>query len=197
MVTPIAPRLTIPDDAKHYLDNIEPAPIEIEWLEFKNTQRWLWILVAFFCGLLLVIQVAFYRFESLSLLPSYRPLYQNYCNLLGCQLPDLTDYRKIRTANLVVRSHSSQRDALVVDTIMINQARFAQPYPWLRLEFKDINNRLLAARDLQPSQYLRGELAGATQMPAGQPIQISLAIVDPGEAAVNYQLNVIKAANVN
>ena len=80
-----------------------------------------------------------------------------------------------------------------MDAILINSANFEQPYPGLRLEFSDLNNVLLAARSLQPTDYLRGELAGATKMQVNQPIQISLEIVDPGEAAVNYQLTVVKA----
>jgi predicted Zn finger-like uncharacterized protein len=181
------------DPKKGYLSGIEPAPVEMEWFESENTQRWLWISGAILAGLLVIIQVAIFRFDILSKQPSYRPYYQSACHLLGCKLPSLLDTAKIRTTNLVVRTHPSEQNALIIDAILINNAVFEQPYPALRLEFTDLNDQLIASRNLQPNDYLRGELAGAKQMPVNQPIQLSLAIVDPGETAVNYRLTVVDA----
>jgi len=178
-----------------FLSRIQPAPVEMEWYEYERTQRWLWLIGAILFSLALVIQVGVFRFDSLSKSPTYRPYYQTACKLVGCQLPSLIDTKKIRATNLVVRSHPSQANILIIDAILINNASFTQPYPALRLEFSDLNNQLLARRDLQPSDYLRGELSGARQMPANQPVQLSLPIIDPGEAAVNYQLKVVKAKN--
>ncbi len=188
-------RTSYVDDAKGYLANIEPAPVEMDWYGSESTQRWLWFGGAVLMALLLLTQIAIFRFDTLSKNTSYRPLYMTACEIIGCKLPNLVDTQKIRTTNLVVRSHPGQQNALVIDAILINNAQFQQPYPALRLEFSDLNNKPIASRSLQPSEYLRGELAGATQMPANQPVQLSLAIVDPGASAVNYQLTVIKAGN--
>lgn len=183
-------RTNYASESRAYLAGIEPAPVEMEWLESANTRRWLWLAGAVVAALVLLLQVAIHRFDTLSKDPHYRPFYATACQLFGCQLPDLLAPDKIRTTNLVVRSHPTEANALVIDAILINTAPFEQPYPQLRLEFSDINNRLIAGRSLQPTDYLRGELAGATQMPANQPVQLSLSIVDPGAAAVNYQLTV-------
>ncbi|MGH1439183.1 MAG: DUF3426 domain-containing protein [Cellvibrionaceae bacterium] len=183
------------NEQNDYLSRIQPAPVEMEWYESERTQRWLWMIGATLFSLALLIQVGIFRFETLSKNPSYRPYYETACKLVGCQLPNLIDTKKIRATNLVVRSHPSKKDVLIIDAILINNASFTQPYPALRLEFSGLNNQLIASRDLQPNEYLRGELAGARQMPANQPIQLSLSIIDPGETAVNYQLNVIKAQN--
>lgn len=180
-------------ERKGYISGIQPAPVEMEWYESSRTQRWLWFLGAIILGLVLALQIATFRFNELSKNPNYRPYYQSACKLIGCQLPKLIATEKIRATNLVVRTHPNVEAALVVDAILVNNASFSQPYPALRLEFSDINNLLLASRDLQPADYLRGELAGATQMPSQQPIQLSLAINDPGQNAVNYQLKVISA----
>ena len=190
-------RTSYAGDASDYLSSIEPAPVEMEWYEMENTQRWLWLGGATIAGLALIIQIAIFRFESLSKQPEYRSFYATACAILSCDLPDLINTKKIRTTNLVVRSHPSRQQALIVDAILINNANFEQPYPAIRLEFSDINNTLIAARNLQPENYLRGELAGARQMPINQPIQVSLTIVDPGESATNYQLTVIKADVTN
>jgi len=181
--------------SKHndYLSGIQPAPVEMEWYGSERTQRWLWMSGATIFGAILLIQIATFRFDILSKNENYRPYYETACKLIGCQLPNLIDTNKIRATNLVVRSHPSQADSLIIDAILINNASFGQPYPALKLEFSDLNNQLLASRDLQPSEYLRGELSGATKMPGNQPIQLSLSIIDPGETAVNYQIRVIKA----
>lgn len=185
--------LTKTEYANDYLASIEPAPVEIEWFEAVSAHRWFWLGGTLLAALILIIQLAIYRFDSLGKDPSYRPFYQIACSAFGCELPSLINRERIRTTNLVVRSHPSQVKALVVDAILINTAKFQQPYPALRLEFSDLNNSVIAARNLQPKDYLRGELAGARQMPVNQPIQLSLAIVDPGDTAVNYQLSVVKA----
>lgn len=179
--------------ASDYIANIEPAPVEMEWYEPHRSQRWLWLAGALLAGLALLVQTSIFRFESLSKNPTYRPYYQSACRILGCQLPMLIDTSKIRATNLHMRKHPRQAKALIVDAIIINTAPYQQPYPELRLEFSDLNNQLVAARNLQPSDYLRGELAGAIEMPSNQPIQLSLGIVHPGEAATGYQLTVIKS----
>jgi len=181
------------DDPTNYLANIEPAPVEMSGLSSSSAQRWLWRAGIGLLGLLLVIQIAILRFNTLSKHPSYRPYYNSACSIIGCVLPSLIDTQKIRTTNLIIRSHPNQENALIIDAILINNAPFTQPFPALELEFNDINNQLIAKRQLQPSEYLRGELAGAKQMANNQPIQLSIEIVDPGDTAVNYQLTVSQA----
>lgn len=176
-----------------YLSSIQPAPVEMEWYESGRTQLWLWAIGGLLLALILLVQIAIFRFDTLSKNLVYRPYYETACQVIGCQLPELIDTQKIRTTNLVVRSHPNKGQVLIIDAILINSANFSQPYPALKLEFSDLNNRLIASRDLQPGEYLRGELSGATQMPSNQPVQLSLAIVDPGDTAVNYQLKVVKA----
>jgi predicted Zn finger-like uncharacterized protein len=177
-----------------FIRNIEPPPVEMEWYEYDSTKRWLWFLGALAAILILLVQFFIFRFDTLSKHPTYRPFYKEACLKLGCKLPLLVNIDKIRTTNLIVRSHPKRESALVVDAILINTATFEQNYPVLRLEFSDINNTILASRNLEPHDYLKGELAGAREMPINQPIQISIEIVDPGEAATNYQLSVLKAA---
>jgi hypothetical protein len=181
------------DDPKNYLANIEPAPVEMMDFSSPSAQRWLWRAGAIIVGLLLLLQIAIIRFDTLSKHPSYRSLYSSACKIIGCTLPLLIDTQQIRTTNLIVRSHPLQQNALIIDAILINNAKFSQEFPALQLVFSDINDQLVASRQLQPDEYLRGELAGAKQMANNQPIQLSIEIVDPGDRAVNYQLTVVQA----
>jgi predicted Zn finger-like uncharacterized protein len=181
------------DDLENYLANIEPEPVEMMAITLPSTRRWLWRAGAIITGLLLLIQIVTLRFDTLSKNPSYRPFFSSTCTLIGCSLPSLVDTRQIRATNLIVRSHPRRQNALIIDAILINNAQFSQVFPGLQLEFKDIDNQLVASRQLQPVDYLRGELAGAKIMANNQPIQLSIEIVDPGDTAVNYRLTVVQA----
>ena len=189
----ISSRTHYQDDPKNYLANIEPAPVEMMDFSSPSAQRWLWRAGAIIVGLLLLLQIAIVRFDTLSKHPSYRSLYSSACKIIGCTLPLLIDTQQIRTTNLIVRSHPRQQNSLIIDAILINNAKFSQEFPALQLVFSDINDQLVASRQLQPDEYLRGELAGAKQMANNQPIQLSIEIVDPGDLAVNYQLTVVQA----
>ena len=110
------------------------------------------------------------------------------CDSLPCTLPALNDVNLIRSSNLVVRSHPTIEQALVVDAIMTNYAKFKQQFPIMELQFTDLSGNVVAGRRFKPSEYLGGELVGTQAMPIKQPVHIALEIADPGETAINYQM---------
>lgn len=175
------------------IKGIQSAPVEMGAYESEEKRKWLWRVALVAVCLLLAAQLIYFRFDSLSKHPTYRPLLTHICSIIGCQIPPWVAVDKIRSNNLIVRSHPTAANALLVDVILINNANFEQPYPALSLEFSTLGDSLVAASEMQPAQYLRGELAGSRLMPIGQPIQISLSIQDPGSDAVNYRLNILQA----
>ncbi|MCY1462894.1 hypothetical protein D9M71_807160 [compost metagenome] len=104
-------------------------------------------------------------------------------------MPSKVDIAKIKSSNLVVRSHPEFNGALVVDAIIYNRATFSQPFPLLELRFADLNGHLIASRRFKPGEYLNGDLEGMAEMPPQTPIHIALDILDPGAKAVNYSLS--------
>lgn len=170
------------------LMGIDPEPVEMNWTRKRaRSRRWLWPLLIALALVALLAQVAWLQFDRWNRTEPYRSLYGAVCPLLGCELPDLVDRSRIRAYNLVVRNHPDQQGALVVDAILLNTARFDQPFPDLVLEFSDLNGNTVAARQFTPGEYLSGELAGRTRMPANQPVHLTLELVDPGPKAVNYR----------
>lgn len=143
----------------------------------------------------LVAQYAYFNFDDLARSPQWRPLYQQACGVLGCRLPNRTDISKLRGANLVVRSHPDYTNALIVDAILFNEARYPQPFPELELSFSALNGNPVASRRFSPAEYLRGDLTNMEAMPVNTPLHISLEIVDPGEQAVNYNLRLLPAVD--
>ena len=90
--------------------------------------------------------------------------------------------------NLVVRSHPYEKNALVIDVIIKNQAKFDQPYPVVQLNFEDINGQPVASRRFAPAEYISDKAVTPDSMPSNTPIHLTLEIEDPGRSAVNYEL---------
>lgn len=173
-----------PKDRAALLRGIEPEP-----LSFFSAGAYIhWRKRLIYAGtitlglLALLVQVAWLQFDTLSRDPNFRGWYTAF----GIDVPGMSDKDRIRAYNLIVRSHPETSNALMVDTILLNTAPFNQPFPELVLSFSNINGDVLAARKFSPGEYLAGELAGKSQMPSGQPVHLSLEIVDPGPEAVNY-----------
>ncbi len=188
----VAEALEQPNPLDELLSNLEPSPVEISCA--PNNRRWphklLWGSLSLIAALGLIGQVGWIKFEQLSREQPYRDIYATLCPLLQCQLPPLHDRRQIQAYNLVVRSHPQADNALIVDAIMLNNAAFAQPFPPLQLSFSNLQGKTIAQRRFTAGDYLGGELAGQHDIPSGQPIHLSLEIIDPGREAVNYAIDI-------
>lgn len=173
------------------LQSLREEPLQLGWE--RPPRRWGrrigWLLLNLLGLLALFGQYVGYHFDELARNDRLRPWFEAVCPRIGCTLPSKVDISQIRSSNLTVRSHPEFSGALVVDAILYNRASFSQPFPALELRFTDLNGRLIASRRFRPSEYLSGELAGRREMPPQTPIHISLEILDPGPAAVNYSLS--------
>ena len=192
---PAAIRARQPSSSREDLiAHIGPAPVEITPVENRATAAWKGALAEIaICSVLvltLIGQHLFFQFDHLAKQESTRPLVAFVCNILGCKLPPSEVWRNIRVSNLVVRKHDSVANALVVDAIIFNHAAYELPFPKLELYFNDLEQLPVASRRFEPHEYLAGELEGKTLMPPGRPIHIAFEIVNPGDKAVNWQLDV-------
>lgn len=170
------------------LQGIAPAPVEMHWHHESSPwpKRLLWGGLSLLAGLVIIAQLAYFNFDQYSRTEPWRGIYATLCPVVGCSLPSLSDPRQVKTYNLVVRSSPHADNALIIDSIMLNTANFDQPFPDFALTFTNLQGKPLAHRRFKPQEYLGGEMAGINRMPSGQPVHISLEIVDPGTAAVNY-----------
>jgi predicted Zn finger-like uncharacterized protein len=139
-------------------------------------------------GGLLSSQYLWQRMELYSQLPQFRPGYEIACTYVNCALPQYTDIDSIRSENLTVRTHPSRANGLMINTVIRNTAEFEQPFPILILSFNSVENSVIALREFTSTEYLDAGLRSIQAMPPKTPVQISLAIMDPGPEAVNYTL---------
>ncbi len=152
----------------------------------RRRRRW-WLPVAVLAAVVLLgAQVLYFQFDAWAKNPSIRPVYEWLCPMLHCELPVMRAVDEIRSRNLVVRANPEVPGELTVDALIINQARFAQPFPEIELRFSSVDGRPIAARRFKPSDYLAGELKGATMFAPMTPVHIALEIEDPGPEAVSY-----------
>jgi predicted Zn finger-like uncharacterized protein len=203
-------RLSATDDIDDDLPSIEPLrkkrepavrvealhdltddPLQLDWQKRRSPwgRRFFWLLLIVLGAAALAGQYIAYHFDELARQDQYRPWFQQLCPQIGCTVPSKVDIAKIKSSNLVVRSHPDFSGALVVDAIIYNRAPFSQPFPLLELRFADLNGHLIASRRFKPGEYLNGDLEGMAEMPPQTPIHIALDILDPGAKAVNYSLS--------
>ncbi|MFS2201041.1 DUF3426 domain-containing protein [Pseudomonas sp. Pseusp3] len=173
------------------LQDLTDDPLQLDWQKRRSPwgRRLLWSLLVLIAAGALAGQYIAYHFDELARQDQYRPWFQQLCPQIGCIVPSKVDIAKIKSSNLVVRSHPEFNGALVVDAIIYNRAPFSQPFPLLELRFADLNGHLIASRRFKPGEYLNGDLEGMAEMPPQTPIHIALDILDPGAKAVNYSLS--------
>jgi len=154
----------------------------------RRRRRW-WIPLLVLLGIaLLAAQVLYFQFDAWAKNPDIRPVYEWLCPRLHCQLPVMRSLDDIRSKNLIVRANPDVPGQLMVDALIVNQARFAQPFPVIELRFSSMDGRPIAARRFAPEEYLAGELKGATMFAPLTPVHIAFAIDDPGTDAVSYYI---------
>lgn len=180
-------------------EHAEPAQVQTATVESATMpqpvtfgparrRRWPWLVVPL--GLLAVAgQVLWFQFDTLVRDPAWRPLYAQLCTVVGCELPVQRALDRISTRNLTVRAAPDQPGTLQVRVVIVNEAEFPQPFPTLELRFSSLNGLLVAGHRFQPREYLAGDARNLQLMPPGTPVQLELAIPDPGEHAVNYVLD--------
>lgn len=172
-----------------FLDTLDNEHVEVDEEPGRSSLKiagWLTLILIF--SITLAGQYAWFNRDQLSLDPRLRPAYTFSCRYLKYSLPALVNINAIKSLQLHIRSHPLQSEGLVVDSVIINEATFPQPWPRLELTFSDINGQPVASRRFRPKEYLGGALAGSREIPSGQPVRLSMEIVDPGNGATNYQL---------
>ena len=175
------------------LPNFSDGPLRLDWQPQKSPwRRWLAWGVLNICAILLLVgQYTYHNFAQLARQDSTRPWLEVICPVIDCQLPSKVDVDKIKSSNLLVRSHPDFSGALLVDAIIYNRASFSQAFPLLKLTFADQHGQVLASRLFKPLEYLGGELAGQQNMPQQTPIHIALEILEPRGGAVHYTLDFV------
>ena len=135
---------------------------------------------------------AFFKMSGYAQVPEYRLNYVLVCRYLGCEGPEYENYDELRTRELVIRSHPDELKALLVDALLLSIGTFRWAFPGLKLQSYDVHDEVVASRTLKVYEYLGGEMRGLKWMPAETEVRLSLEVIDPGNDAFRYQLEVVR-----
>ena len=155
----------------------------------KDTIIWLPLSVILLLALL--AQYMWVHFSSLALQPNWQPAYQVMCYFFDCQLPEKTNTASFYITNLLVSSPSANNNTEMktLEATLTNKSHVTRPLPRLFISFRDINHKILASGYYDAQQYLPYQ---QTTLEPGKSITVYLAFLDPGTAAINYDLRLMQ-----
>jgi len=119
--------------------------------------------------------------------PQARAGVEAFCKQANCLLPSSRDPAKIQLLSRAVRAHPDYEGALLVSATFSNKAPWPQPFPYMKFSLYNVNGLTIASRVFSPEQYLAGALPSDSLLPSGQPVQVSLEMLAPDEAAVSFE----------
>jgi hypothetical protein len=143
----------------------------------RRLRRIEWSAVAGLAAVLLV-QVVASDFDQLAAGAATRPWLQRTCNVLRCTLPPWREPQALRMLQRDVHANPRHPGLLRISASFRNDARWAQPWPRLRIVLSDPDGRAIAARDFSASEYL-GTGATTNGIASGQVAGIAFDVVDP------------------
>ena len=143
----------------------------------RRTRRIEWSVVAGLAVLLLVQSVAS-DFGQLAGNATTRPWLQHACAFLRCTLPPWREPQALRLLQRDVRANPDHPGLLRISASFLNDARWAQPWPRLRVTLSDAEGRAIAARDFSANEYL-GTAPTANGIAGGQVAGVAVDVVDP------------------
>lgn len=191
-----APRILIPDEMRKRLAQ-EAAAREAAALAFEPVedlpsvldQRWLWIAGAAVLALLFLLQVIHAARNDLARSPTFGPLVAGAYALAGASMLAPTDLSAYELRQWGAASDPTEANRLMLRASIVNRATFAQPLPLLRLSLQDRFGATIGIRDIGPADYLPGA-GGASLLDPGERADALIRIVDPGSAAVGFELDI-------
>jgi predicted Zn finger-like uncharacterized protein len=152
--------------------------------------RWPWWTAAVLLVLIGSAQVVHMQRDALLEHPVIYPYLSKVYDIIGfrVQRDPQYDLRAFLLLHHELVTHPRSGDALHLSGVLYNAADFAQPWPILELRLEDRFGDMVAARRLDPDEYLRNAPEVGELMPAGARRAIEIAFVDPGTDAVGFAI---------
>jgi len=153
----------------------------------------LWSIAILLLTATLILEHIWFNRDQFSQIPEIQASLKKLCSYIECRDLSVREPKKIELVSRNVYSHPKEKDALVVDVTMKNNADFAQPYPVMQIDFSNIRGQTVAARRFLPAEYLPDNSNPAARLsPKLSPHQsqtVSIEIRDPGKEAMTYEFN--------
>jgi predicted Zn finger-like uncharacterized protein len=168
---------------------VATAAAEAETLERPAWRTLAWTLGCLLLAIALLAQVVHYYRQDLVRHPALGPVLHDVYERLGVPLSpnwDLAAFELRKWGN----GDGPEDGRLNIRASLTNRAAFAQPHPILRLQLDDRFGESIAVRDFEPAEYLKNPAEASRLLGPAASTEAELVIVDPGEDAVGYRLDV-------
>ncbi|MFP7723115.1 DUF3426 domain-containing protein [Lysobacter sp. A3-1-A15] len=150
-----------------------------------NTLRWPLRIAAALLLVLLLVQLLLAQRAELGADARWRPWVQTVCGALGCEVPAWHEPAAFRMLDRNVRPKPGTPGVLQVSASFRNDARWAQPWPTLRVALTDVDGREVAASAFTPDQYRSDGDDGGLLAP-GQSAAVRLDVREPAQPIVAF-----------
>jgi len=167
--------------------------------------KWFWRMAVLLGLALLLAQLAYvYRVQIAASVPILRPVLEQACQPLGCQVPYSRNIGAISIMSSSLRSGTSlglaapagedkdaqaaSSDKMVLQFILRNAYDRPQEWPTIVLSLKDASGSLVVRKNLPPDAYLPPEIAQGP-FAAGSEVNARVPIMLNGHKVNGYQLD--------
>lgn len=168
------------------------AVLGIEPVTVSNSSLWQKLATNLALIILLCLQlIYFYRTELAIAIPSTRPILENSCKLLQCevQLPKYSTLLSLESSELRVNPNQQGEIVTLLATIR-NHAPFQQAWPQILLTLTDLADEPIASRILSASDYLMDNTPPQFFAPDSE-IDIKIYFDNSELKAMGYRLELI------
>jgi len=148
------------------------------------------ILLASLLALLLLAGQLIYINRTLiaSQAPEMRPLLENACQRLGCNVPLATDQEFIRTEWSELSFVPEHTNLVQLAATLKNHAPYPQAYPVLEVTLKDASNQILIRKVFTPGEYLKPASQKVHGFEANSEVKITMRLDVGNVHAQGYSL---------
>ena len=165
---------------------LEPEPARLR----PSRSSLAWSIGGLLAVLVLLAQITHQYRQDLVRHPQVGPLLKDIYARIGMPLSHNWDLDAFELRQWGNGGGPDENGRLTVRTSISNRAAFAQPHPILRLQLDDRFGDAVAVRDFEPAEYLKNPSEASRLLGPGASLEAELVVVDPGQDAVGYQLDV-------
>jgi predicted Zn finger-like uncharacterized protein len=155
----------------------------------KSRSRILWFLGSSLLLFLLLVQLTWFQREALMRDPKGQVLLDMVCQLADCRLPQPREPKRIKILDREIKTHPSEKGALLLQLTIVNRASFAQPFPLVELSLYNTEEQLIARRNFKPREYLKAGQDSSKLMPTNSSEYIELSLEDPGNKVTGFKFD--------
>ena len=150
----------------------------------------LWLLAALVVATGLFMQVRYWLFDELSVIPSARAPLESFCRLAGCSVPGPLMGPAFRVLQTRVDLDPQLPGAVIVKVHLANRTVTPRPYPAIQLTLTDREGETIGKRTYTAGDY--GIVTDADELAPGVVAVVTLRLAGPDENAVGFEASIVK-----